>query len=188
MKKIVMLILTVFLTIPLGCKTSQTPVTGAVISYPPPVGEGYYAPDIMFVDMKGRMHHLASFYRDATIIAFVDGDCLEQSNPHLISIASKLRSTVSVVEICSPDTESEYGKQCKILRGIKEKNLISICDGAAKARTLYKVTTPTAIFVLDKMGIIRATGTIKEIEELARKANMIVTEEEKRREMLYDGF
>lgn len=171
-----------------SCKTTDSPITGAVIIQPAMFGEGSYAPDIMFVDMKGRLHHLTSFYRDATIITFVSGDCLERSNPQLIATASNLSGNVALVEICSQGTTSENGGQCRILRGIKEKNLISICDGAGKARTLYNVTTPTAVFVLNRMGIIKEIGTIEELEELSQKADMLAIEEGQRREKLYDGL
>ncbi len=191
MRKTIMLqvIIIVSLVFLVSCKTAQTPIGGAVVTQPTVYyGEGSYAPDIKFVDMKGRLHHLASFYRDANIIAFVGGDCMQTSNPQLMRMSLNLKGDISIIEICSPEVDSDYGKQCRILRGVKEKNLISLCDGDGEARTLYNVTTPTAIFVLNKMGIIKDIGTIEELEELSQKATLIVIEEEKRRQMIYDGF
>ena len=187
-KTIVPPIIILALMLLVGCKTTQTPIAGAVVTQPAVFGEGSHAPDILFVDMKGRLHHLASLYRDATIIAFVSDDCLERSNPRLITIASNLSGSVSLVEICSQGTTSKNEGQCRILRGVKENNLISICDGAGKARASYNVTTPTAVFVLNRMGIIKEMGTIEELKELSEKADLIAIEEERRREMLYDGF
>ena len=183
-----LVIIIVSLVLLVSCKTAQTPITGAVVTQSTVFGEGSYAPDIKFVDMKGRLHHLASFYRDANIIAFVGGDCTQTSNPQLTTMSLNLKGNISIIEICSPGADSDYGEQCRILRGIKGKNLISLCDGDGKARTLYNVTTPTAIFVLNRMGIIKDTGTIEELEELSQKAILIAIEEEKRREMIYDGF
>ena len=69
MKKIIMMpVIIVSLVFLVSCKTTQTPIGGAVVTQPVVYGVGSYAPDIKFVDMKGRLHHLASFYRDANII------------------------------------------------------------------------------------------------------------------------
>jgi hypothetical protein len=187
-KTIVMPVILLSLMLLVSCKTTKTPTVGAVVTQPSGFGEGSNAPDIMFVDMKGELYHLASFYRDATIIAFVGGDCLKRVNSHLFTIASKLSGNVSLVEICSQGTTSENGGQCRILRGIRGKNLISICDGAGKARSSYNVTTPTAVFVIDRMGVIKGIGTIEELDELGEKADLIAIEEEQRREKLYDGL
>lgn len=171
-----------------GCTTANNlPVAGTVITRSAIFGEGSYAPDIMFADLKGRLQHLSSFYDNASIIAFVGGNCLEKSDPQLIEMASHLRSDVAVVEICSTGTKPGEVEQCRMVRGIKEKNLITICDGGGAARSAYHVTTSTAVFVLDRMGFIKVAGTINELGTLRRKAESIAAETEKIRENLYEG-
>jgi hypothetical protein len=62
-------------------------------------------------------------------------------------------------------------------REIKEINLITLCDEEGIARNGYRMTTPTAVFVLDSMGYIKAIGTIKDLEKLRQKAESIAEEE-----------
>lgn len=181
-------VITALLLIIGGCVTTpKVPVAGTVVVQPTTFGEGSYAPDIMFTDLKGRLRHLSSYYNNSNIIAFVGGNCYEKSDPRLTEIASNLRSDVTVVEICSTGMKLGEVEQCRMVRGIKEMNLITICDGGGAARNAYHVTTPTAVFVLDRRGFIKVMGTIKELKKLCRKAESIAAETEKLRENLYEG-
>jgi len=166
----------IFLIIISGC--SQKPITGVVVTKPSTFAEESYAPDITFTDLQGRLRDLSSFYMNANIIAFVGSECLEKSNPQLIQMASDLKYDVAVVEICSPKVESGKESPCRMTREIKEKNLITLCDKEGIARNGYRMTTPTAVFVLDSMGYIKAIGTIKDLEKLRQKAESIAAEEE----------
>lgn len=70
--------------------------------------------------------------------------------------------------------------------GSERKSLVTICDEGGVARKMYHVTTPTAVFVLDRAGVIKTIGTIEELEGPRRKAQSIAEEVEKRREQLYE--
>lgn len=177
----------VFLSLLESCETAKTPITGAVVLHSDVVAEGSIAPDITFMDMNGKLQQLSSFYRDATMITFVAGNCLQEMNPRVRNLAANLKGNISLVEICSSDPVTEHGAQCRIFREITEFNFISICDSAGITRSLYHVTTPTAVFVINKVGGVKAVGTINELEALSEKANAIANDEEKKREKRYGG-
>ena len=163
-----------------GCiTTTQEPIAGVVVTKPSTFGEGSYAPDITFTDLQGNLQSLSSFYLQASVIAFVRTECLEKSDPQLIRLASNHKYDVAVIEICPPRVESGDGRSCRMIREIKEKHIITLCDEKGIARNKFQITTPTAVFVLDKIGYIKAVGTIKDLEELHEKAESIVEEEER---------
>jgi hypothetical protein len=73
----------------------------------------------MFSDLKGRLQHLSAFYDNASIIAFVGGNCLEKSDPQLIEILKSHPGTMTVAipttplkPICKKRTTGKTGEAC----------------------------------------------------------------------------
>jgi len=69
--------------------------------------------------------------------------------------------------------------QCAALRGSEGKYVVSLCDASGLVRSLYGVTVPTAVLVLDREGTVRAAGTLDEFESLRLRAEAIADESPK---------
>lgn len=148
----------------------------ATIGYSSRLSPGDRAPNIPLIGSKGEQTSFAQIRQPVAIVAFVEttGNAATPLDPRMASLARRFRHAyVSVAQV----DLAVHPKQTPPTK-LKNSKMLILYDPGRIVWGLFKKPAANSVFLINERGRIEATGTLRDLRSIIRRADSLNREAE----------